>query len=104
RNPSAALGDIAPNIGSIVAVEKTPERKKGQVLPAFLALNSAAAIGSGYLAASYDPMKLTPSPQGIPNTSNADGEQRLASKLDILHTLDDGLRVSSPYGQAVSDY
>src|SRR4051812_34439688 len=27
RNPAAALGDIAPNIGSVVAIEKDPERQ-----------------------------------------------------------------------------
>ena len=27
RNPAAALGDIAPNIGSVVAIEKDPERR-----------------------------------------------------------------------------
>ena len=27
RNPAAALGNIAPNIGSVVAIEKDSERK-----------------------------------------------------------------------------
>src|SRR5712692_6061836 len=40
RNPAAALGDIAPNIGSVVAIEKDKERRAGQVFPTFLALNS----------------------------------------------------------------
>jgi len=44
RNPAAALGNIAPNIGSVVAIEKaTP----GQLFPAFLALNSGACVGNG---------------------------------------------------------
>ena len=38
RNPAAALGDIAPNIGSVVAIEKDPERKPTQVFPTFLTL------------------------------------------------------------------
>jgi hypothetical protein len=42
-------GNIAPNIGSIVALEKTPERQPSQVLPTFLTLNSDSGIGSGYL-------------------------------------------------------
>ena len=33
RNPAAALGNIAPNIGSIVAIEKDKERKPGADLP-----------------------------------------------------------------------
>ena len=40
RNPAAALGNIAPNIGSVVAIEKDKERKPGQVFPTFVALNS----------------------------------------------------------------
>ena len=47
RNPAAALGNIAPNIGSIVALEKAPERKPTDVLPTFLALNSDGGVGEG---------------------------------------------------------
>ena len=104
RNPSAALGDIAPNIGSIVAIEKEKDRRPGQVLPAFLALNSGGGIGSGYLSATYDPMRLVPSPTGIPNTTNSDGQQRLANKTATLHTLDDNIRTNSVYGARMTDY
>ena len=45
RNPAAALGNIAPNIGSIVAIEKDKERQPGQVFPSFLALNSGGGVG-----------------------------------------------------------
>lgn len=40
RNPAAAPGNIAPNIGSAVAIEKEAERQLVQVFPTFLALNS----------------------------------------------------------------
>ena len=50
RNPAAALGNIAPNIGSIVAIEKDKERKPGAVFPTFLALNSKARVGPGLSA------------------------------------------------------
>ena len=49
RSPAATLGDIAPNIGSIVAIEKKPERTPGQLFPTFLALNADGAVGSGFL-------------------------------------------------------
>ncbi len=104
RNPSAALGDIAPNIGSIVAIEKEQDRRPGQVLPAFLALNSGGGIGSGYLSATYDPMRLVPAATGIPNTMNSDGQQRLSNKISTLHALDDGLRKNSVYGSRMNDY
>jgi hypothetical protein len=104
RNPSGALGDIAPNIGSIVAVEKAGDRKPSDVLPTFLGLNSGSAVGSGYLAAAYDPMKLAPVATGIPNTSTSDGPARLENRWDTLHHLDDNLRTSAPYGQPLADY
>src|ERR1035437_5773449 len=76
RNPAAALGNIAPNIGSVVAIEKDGQRKPGQVFPAFLALNSGAGVGSGYFPAVYAPFKVTPATCGIANTSNPDGQAR----------------------------
>jgi Protein of unknown function (DUF1501) len=104
RNPSGALGDIAPNIGSVVAIEKYPERQSTQVLPTFIALNSGAAVGAGYLAATYDPMKLSPSAAGIPDTTNVDGEARMDGRYQLLHKLDDPLRIGSPYGKALEDF
>jgi hypothetical protein len=55
RNPAASLGNIAPNIGSIVALEKVTERKPGHVLPTFLALNSD---GAATMVISTRPMLL----------------------------------------------
>ena len=57
RNPAAALGNIAPNIGSIVAIEKDLERKPGQVFPTFVALNANNQAGPGYLSAKYAPFR-----------------------------------------------
>src|SRR6185436_1720520 len=104
RNPSGALGDIAPNIGSVVAIEKYPERRPNQVLPTFIALNSGGGVGAGYLPATYDPMRLTPSASGIPDTANVDGEARMNGRYQLLHKLDDPLRVNSPYGKPLEDF
>src|SRR5205085_5399253 len=68
RNPTAALGNIAPNIGSIVAIEKEKERRPSQIFPTFLALNSNGAVGPGYLPASYGPFKVTAWEGGIGHT------------------------------------
>lgn len=106
RNPAAALGNIAPNIGSVVAREKgTP----GSVFPAFLALNSNACAGAGYFAAEYAPFKVTPSTRGLPNTANPNDPTgasggRFSQMYAGLHTLDDPLRVNSPYGKPMDDY
>jgi hypothetical protein len=104
RNPAAALGNIAPNIGSIVAIEKDKFRRPGQVFPAFLALNSAGGVGSGYLPAAFAPFKVTPATNGIANTSHPDGQTTFNNRWKLLHALDDGLRVNSPYGTAPDDY
>lgn len=103
RNPAAALGDIAPHIGSIVAIEKEPERQSHQVFPTFIALNSNSASGSGYLPASVAPFKVTPQTRGLTNTTNPAGQTTLDRRLTQLHALDDGNRILSPYGRPMED-
>src|SRR5262249_48895172 len=44
RSPLSATGKIAPNIGSIVALEMEPKRTAGQKLPGFVALNSTGGL------------------------------------------------------------
>jgi hypothetical protein len=106
RNPAAALGNIAPNIGSIVAIEKEKERKPSQIFPTFLALNSNGAVGPGYLPANYGPFKVNASAGGIANTTSpaSGGQTRFNNRIKLLHSLDDSLRIDSPNGQALSDY
>jgi hypothetical protein len=104
RNPAGVLGNVSPNIGSVVAIEKNAERTPSQVFPAFLALNSSGAAGSGYFPASYAPFKVTPSNTGLKNTTNPDGQARFNARWDFLHHLDDPLRVNSPNGQEMDDY
>ena len=73
RNPTAALGNIAPNIGSVVAIEKDTERKPSHIFPTFLALNSGGGVDPGYLPANYAPFKVQPAASGIANTTNSTG-------------------------------
>src|SRR5207248_9101124 len=47
RNPAAALRNIAPNIGSVVAIEKDGERRRSQVLPTVLTLNALNQAAPG---------------------------------------------------------
>src|SRR5579885_758867 len=103
RNPAAALGNIAPNIGSIVALEKAGERKPSDVLPTFLGLNSDGAVGSGYLDASFAPFKYNPTTGGLPDTTNSFGQARFGEMLTTLHTEDDPLRINSPLGKPAED-
>ena len=104
RNPAAALGNIAPNIGSVVSIEKDKTRLPGQVFPTFLALNSGGGVGAGYLPAVYAPFRVTPSSNGIANTTNPDGQTRFTGRWNLMHSLDDTLRLSAPYGKSMSDY
>ena len=104
RNPAAVLGNISPNIGSVVAIEKEPERTAGQVFPTFLALNSASGAGPGYFAAEYAPFKVAPAATGLKNTTNSTGQARFTERYDFLHHIDDPLRVNSLFGKPVEDY
>jgi hypothetical protein len=104
RNPAGVLGNVSPNIGSVVAIEKQIERTPSQVFPTFLALNSNGAAGSGYLPASYAPFKVAPSSAGLRNTTNADGQTRFDARWDFLHQLDDPLRDTASTIQAMADY
>jgi hypothetical protein len=104
RSPAAALGDIAPNIGSIFAAEKKASRRPTDTFPIFLGLNSTDMIGSGYLSASYAPVKFVPAQSGFPDTNNADGQTRFNNKWDLLYALDGSLRVNSPYSTDMEDF
>ncbi len=104
RNPAAALGDVSPNMGSVVASEKERDRTASQVFPSFLALNANSAMGPGYFSGTYAPFKVTPATTGLPNTSNTDGKTRSDARLRFLHTIDDPLRVTSPLGKTVEDF
>ncbi|PYT24706.1 MAG: hypothetical protein DMG57_27710 [Acidobacteria bacterium] len=107
RNPAAALGNIAPHIGSVVAIEKESERRPGQVFPTFLALNSGTAAGPGYFPAQYAAFKVTPSTQGIVDTTHPadpNGTGRFNNRWNLLHALDDPLRINSPFGKDPEDY
>ncbi len=103
RNPAAALGNIAPNIGSVVALEMTPQRLPSHVFPTFLALNSNGAAGPGYFQSQYAPFKTSPSTTGLPNTTNTDGSARVDTRWSLLHEIDDPLRVNSPMGKDFQD-
>ena len=108
RNPVAALGDIAPNIGSVVAIEKDVQRTSTQVFPAFVALNTSSGAANGYFPATYAPFRVAETSRttstGVNNTTNVTGQTNFNTMFSRLHTLDDPLRKSSPYGQSLSDY
>jgi hypothetical protein len=91
-----------------VALEKEGERQPSQVFPTFLALNSAGAVGSGYLSSSFAPFRINPgtnpSLSGLPDTTNADGPTRFENKWSLLSSLDAPLRVHSPHSVKMDEY
>src|SRR2546426_3534886 len=59
RNPTSATGKIAPNMGSIVALELEKQRASSQKLPGFLSLNGTGSLaGAGYISAKYSPFDV----------------------------------------------
>ena len=56
------------------------------------------------MPASYAPFKVIPRTTGIPNTTNPDGQTRFTTRWNLMHSLDDTLRVNSPDGKPMQDY
>lgn len=106
RNPSSALGAVAPHLGSIVAVEKEPERQANQVFPGFLALNANRTVGAGYLPSAFAPLKVTADPAGLAQTTHpaTGGAGRFEERYRLLEALDAPLRENSPIGRPAEDY
>jgi hypothetical protein len=85
RNPASGS---APHIGSIVAMEKDPERKAAEKFPTFLALNSENADGPGYLAAKYSAFKAPVNRAGLPNTVHPAGQARYERRMNLLGSME----------------
>jgi hypothetical protein len=104
RNPASALGSIAPHIGSIVALEKEPERTGNDLLPGFISLNAGGSqVGAGYLPVTYAPFQARPTPSGLRNTTHPDGKARWERRMQLLHQIDDSLRTASSLGPLPAD-
>lgn len=100
RSPTSATGKIAPNIGSIVALEVEPQRTPQQKLPGFLSLNGGNSLaGSGYFPGKFSPFEVTPNINGLANLANPDGESVFSARYNMLMAADASLRtVPAPYG------
>ncbi len=92
RNPASGLSKIAPNIGSVVALEYENRRTTNQKLPGFIALNAGNLSGRGYFPAQFAPFGVTPTATGLANSTNPVGEARFASRYTALQALDQDYR------------
>jgi hypothetical protein len=102
RNPGGATGSIAPHIGAVVALESQLKRLPSDVLPGFIALNSAGIPSSGYFPASYAPFQVVPAATGLPTIAHPDGATRFSDRWSLLQTQDAN-RTSGLLGKASLD-
>lgn len=109
RNPTSATGKIAPNVGSVVALEFERQRLPSQKIPGFLSLNGGGSLaGPGYFSGKYAPFDVAPNANGLANLANPDGEAVFTARYNMLQTADAATRaVPSPYGtklEEMADY
>ncbi len=103
RSPTSALGSVAPNLGSVVALEFEAQRTAGQKIPTFVSLNTGGSVmGAGYFPGLYAPFDITASATGLTNLTNTDGQTRFESRYSVLQSIDSGLRTTSPLGDDVT--
>jgi hypothetical protein len=103
RNPTSATGKIAPNIGSVVALELDPQRSSNQKLPGFLSLNGGGSLaGQGYFSGKFAPFDVTPNAAGLANLNHPDGQATFNTRYAMLMAADASLRTApSVYGTAL---
>ena len=103
RSPSSALGKIAPNLGSVVALEFESQRQPNQKLPVFVSLNTGGnVVGAGYFNGLYSPFDVTAAPTGLGSLANADGQTKFETRYSVLQSIDASLRQNSPLGDDVT--
>ncbi len=104
RNPTSATGKIAPNIGSIVALETEPERRSDQPLPGFVSLNTGGRVHKqGYLPGRYSPFDTVAEQEGLSNLINPAGEDLFTARSEMLQLLDARNRLQSQYGTTLDE-
>ena len=103
RSPASATGRIAPHIGSVVAIEKEPERLPGQAFPPFISLQARKISGAGYFPSEFGPFQTFASADGLANASHPGGMERFADRWNLLQETDAELRGrNSPLGPQAS--
>lgn len=102
RNPTGALGKIAPHIGAVVALETQLQRRPEDVLPGFIALNTGNLVGAGYLPAEFAPFSVNPAGEGLTTLSHPEGTERFEARWELLNRTDPN-RASGALGKATLD-
>ena len=104
RNPTSATGSIAPNIGSIVALETEGFRRSDQPLPGFVSLNTRGQVAKqGYFGGSYSPFDAVADADGLAGLSNPVGQTVFEARFQMLELLDYRNRDLEQYGDVLGD-
>ena len=99
RDPASATGRIAPHIGSVVAIEKEPERLPEQTFPPFISLQASRISGPGYFPVEFGPFQTRASADGLVSADHPQGPQAFEDRWSLLQMIDSDLRGStSPLG------
>ncbi|MBK9062639.1 MAG: DUF1501 domain-containing protein [Acidobacteria bacterium] len=104
RNPASATGAVAPNMGSVAALELDKQRGPNDVLPAFLALNTpqSALSDEGYFPSTTAPFAAQASATGLTSLTHPDGST-IVNRWKTLQELDAALRNGQPLGKDAAD-
>jgi hypothetical protein len=103
RNPTSLMGKIAPNLGSVVALEFESKRQPNQKLPGFISLNGGNTVQAGYFNAKYTPFAATAAQTGLAGLTHPQGQATFDRRFQMLMDLDNDLRANSPLGEPVVD-
>ncbi len=88
RNPTSGTGGIAPNVGSVVALEMEPIRARNQILPGFISLNTGGNVErNGYFPARYSPFDVTANSGGLANLTHPDGAANFGDRYMVLQAF-----------------
>ena len=104
RNPAGILGNVAPHVGSVVSLEMQSRRVAGDVLPAFIGLNTGSMLGSGYLPARYGPFVVSrASASGLGALKHPEGTARFGDRWGLLSAMDTDRSPDSALGKPAAD-
>lgn len=99
RSPISATGRIAPHIGSVVAMEKEPQRVAGQAFPPFISLEARKISGPGYFPSELGPFQTFASAAGLGSATHPAGKETFDNRWSLLQEIDSELRgEGSPLG------
>ena len=100
RDPTSVTGAIAPNIGSVVALEKERERRQDQTLPGFVALRAGNIVGAGYFPSRFGPLRVEPSSEGMRILDHPGGQEVFQRRWALLDEMEAGFRSgNAPFGK-----